>query len=336
MRALVWHGPRSMRLESVAEAVPGPGEVLLRVEAVGICGSELSGYLGENSLRRPPLVMGHEFVGRVAALGPGAGLAHGARVVVNPLLPCGACGPCRSGAVHLCRERRIVGAARPGGFAELVAVPEAACHPVPDDLSAPVAALAEPLACAVRAAGRAAVEPGGTLAILGAGAIGLLTLAVARRAGPARILVADVQAARRGTAAAWGAAGVLDGAGDVAAAIRAVTGGEGADVVVDAAGVTATRRASVRAVRPAGRAVWIGLHEADSPLPCNEIVRAEVSVTGSFCYSPDDFAAACALLRDGLLRPGPWIEERPLAEGPAAFDDLLRGAVAASKVVLRP
>ena len=325
-----------MRLEAVVEPVPGPGEVLLRVEAVGICGSELSGYLGENSLRRPPLVMGHEFVGTVAALGPGARMAPGARVVVNPLLPCGACGPCRSGAVHLCRERRIVGAARPGAFAEAVAVPESACHPVPDDLPAPVAALAEPLACAVRAAGRAEVGPGETLVILGAGAIGLLTLAVARRAGPARVLVADVQAARRGTAAAWGAADVLDGAGDVAAAVRAATRGEGADAVVDAAGVTATRRASVRALRPGGKAVFIGLHEADSPLPCNELVRSEVTVTGSFCYSPDDFAAACGLLREGLLRPGPWIEERPLAAGPAAFDELLRGAVPASKVVLRP
>ncbi len=336
MRALVWHGPRSMRLERVPDPVPGPGEVLLRVEAVGICGSELSGYLGENSLRRPPLVMGHEFVASVAALGPGAGAAVGARVVVNPLLPCGACPACRRGQRHLCAERRIVGAARPGAFADAVAVPASACHEVAGDLPAPVAALAEPLACAVRAVGHARPEPGSRVLILGAGAIGLLAVAVALRAQPSLLAVADVHAARLGTAGLWGASHLIDGAGPVAEDARRLAGGEGVDIAVDAVGVAATRRAAVRAVRPGGRVVFVGLHDAESPLPCNEIVRGEVEVRGSFCYSEADFEAALAMLARGTLRQGPWIEERPLEEGPQAFDDLLRGAVGASKVILRP
>ena len=332
MRALVWHGPRLLTLEQVPEPEPAPGEVLLRVEAVGICGSELSGYLGESSLRRPPLVMGHEFAARVVG---GDGPAPGTRVVVNPLLSCGVCGPCRSGAENLCAERRIVGAARPGAFAELVAVPAGACHPAPEGLSPELAAMAEPLACAVRAVERGRPGLADAVLIVGAGAIGLLTLAVARRAGAGILAVADVNAERLATARAWGATHTLDGRADLPAELRRLTGGP-ADVAFDAVGLASTRRAAVQAVRPGGRAVFIGLHEAESVLPVNELVRGEIEAVGCFCYRARSFERALALLRGGLLAPGPWLEPRPLEAGPASFEDLLGGAVAASKLVLRP
>ncbi len=127
MRALVWHGPHSMTLEHVPEPVPGADDVLVRVEAVGICGSELSGYLGENSLRKPPLIMGHEFCGRIEHAPPGVPLARGQRVAVNPLVSCGDCARCRTGFQNLCATRELIGAHRPGAFAEMVAVPARNC-----------------------------------------------------------------------------------------------------------------------------------------------------------------------------------------------------------------
>lgn len=336
MRALVWNGPRSMTLEQVPEPHPQPGEVLVRVEAVGICGSELSGYLGENSLRRPPLIMGHECTGTVVAAGDGTEFDPGLNVVLNPLISCGACAPCRAGMENLCVRRWIVGAARAGAFADLVCVPASACLRAPDALPVSVAAMAEPLACAVRAVEVGGIGLGAGVVILGAGAIGLLTLAVARRAGAAFVAIADVNERRLETARAWGATHLLDARGDVPAEVRRLTGGLGADVTVDAVGVTTTRRAALRCARPGGRVVCIGLHDAESELPVNEIVRGETQVTGCFCYRSQTFARALGLLADDLLGLGPWLEERPLEAGPAAFEELLGGGVAASKIVLRP
>jgi L-iditol 2-dehydrogenase len=335
VRALVWHAPRQMSLEHVPDPLPGPGEALLRVEAVGICGSELSGYLGENSLRRPPLVMGHEFSAVVLSAPAGGRLQPGQRVVVNPLLTCGECVPCRRGAENLCLHRRIVGAARPGAFAELVAVPEAACHPAPEVPPA-VAAMAEPLACAVRAWEVGGIGLGDAVLILGAGAIGLFVLAVARLAGAALLAVADPNVGRLETARAWGATHVLGPGTDVPAEVRRLTGGLGVDVAVDAVGVGPARLAALRAVRPGGGVVLLGLHDASSELPVNEVVRGETRVTGCFCYRAHTFARALDLLQRGLLRPGPWLQERPLEAGPEAFEELLAGRVAAAKVVLRP
>src|SRR5262249_54480951 len=136
MKAVVWLGPRRMELQSVPEPTPRPGEAILRVDAVGICGSELSGYLGQNSLRVPPLVMGHEFAGTVGAIGADlVSLRIGDRVTVNPLIGCGECALCRLGLENLCPKRQIIGIHRPGAFAEQVAVPATCCTRLPDGLS---------------------------------------------------------------------------------------------------------------------------------------------------------------------------------------------------------
>ena len=335
MRALVWHGPRSMTAEQVPQPQPAVGEVLLRPLAVGICGSELSGYLGESSLRQPPLIMGHEFCATVETAPPGSGLSPGQRVVVNPLLTCGECAMCRRGRENLCVRRRIIGAACPGAFADLVAVPRAACLPAPEGLPPAIAAMAEPLACAVRAVEQAQIGVTDGVLIIGAGAIGLLTLAVARRAGAGLLAVADPNTARLETARAWGATHLLDAHGDLVARMRSLTADLGVDVAIDAVGLTATRRAAVRAARPGGRVVLIGLHEADSTLPINEIVRGETQVTGCFCYRQHTFERALRLLQEGLLAPGACQEERPLEAGPETFEELLGGGVAASKIVLK-
>jgi L-iditol 2-dehydrogenase len=337
MRALVWHGPRSMTVEDVPEPSAAPGDVVVRVDAVGICGSELSGYLGESSLRRPPLVMGHEFCGRIERATPGGRLAVGERVAVNPIVACGRCRFCRSGRDNLCLERAIIGAHRPGGFAELVAVPERNCYRLDSGLRRTLGALVEPLACAVRGIEIARIRPGDGVVIFGAGTIGLCALAVVRLAGAGPRIVTDVNADRLETARAWGATHTPDAAENVVREVHALTGGMGADVAIDAVGVAATRQAATRAVRRGGRVVLIGLHEAESTFLINDVVRGEIQLLGSFAYRSTTFERALALLQGGLVEMGGrWLEERPLTAGPEAFEQLVAGGVPVSKIVLTP
>lgn len=227
MPALVWLGPRKMEL--CEEPVPEPtaGELILAVSAVGICGSELSGYLGQNSLRHPPLIMGHEAAGHIVEIVEPAALADGSpaslqgRVTFNPLSVCGTCEFCLAGLTNLCPKRQLIGAHRPGAFASYVRVPATQCWPVPETLTDVTASLTEPLACAVRAVHQAQVQAGQSLLILGAGPIGLFCLAVARTLGVEEILVSDLSSYRLEIARRWGATAVLDARkDDVVATIR--------------------------------------------------------------------------------------------------------------------
>ena len=183
MRAIIWNGPRQMMVTDVAEPKPQPGEVLVKVHSVGICGSELSGFLGESSIRVPPLIMGHEFSGIVVQSGEKAArFKEGDGVVVNPLITCGECYFCKRDLQNLCQARKILGVHIPGAFAEFVAVPEANCFPVSNaEPSLLINSLAEPMACGVRAAKVGGVLPGSTVMILGAGTIGLLSIVAVRR-----------------------------------------------------------------------------------------------------------------------------------------------------------
>lgn len=342
MQALVWTAPGRMELQTLPVPAPGPGEVLLEVAAVGICGSELSGYLGHNSLRVPPLIMGHEFSARVAQIGGGA-LADGTQpapgqpVIANPLLSCGACALCRAGLPNLCPQRQLAGAHRPGAFARYVVLPAAQCWPLPAAMTEAAGALAEPLACAVRAVHHAGWDGAGPLLILGAGAIGLCCLAVARAVHSGAVVVSDRMPPRLAVAAAWGATHVVAGGlADAEAQLRAVLPG-GAAAVIDAVGADATRALALRLVRPGGRIVYIGLHDEASPLAANYLVRQEVAIQGSFAYTPADFARAVALLAAGVVAPAPdWVEEWPLSAGAAAFAGLVDGSITAPKIILRP
>ena len=342
MDALVWTAPRCMEMQRVPVPRPGAGDVLLEVGAVGICGSELSGYLGQNSLRVPPLIMGHEFSGRIVQMGEGVpasahSLSLGQRVAVNPIIGCGDCPMCEAGMPNLCQRRRIIGAHCAGGFAQYVVVPAGQCSPLPDDLRDEAAALAEPLACAVRAVRHAQWQQEGALLILGAGTIGLFCLAVARAEGTGAIVISDMLDARLGVARAWGATYAVNGRdADVNAQLRAAMP-RGAACVIDAVGSDATRALALQLVRPGGRVVYIGLHDESSLLAANYLVRQEITIQGSFAYTPADFTQALDLLERGVVTPGPaWIEERPLAEGGAAFAGLLDGTIATPKIILRP
>ena len=207
MRAIVWNGPRQMQISDVAVPKPETDELLVKVHSVGICGSELSGFLGESSLRVPPLIMGHEFSGIVEQSGDKATrFKDGDGVVVNPLITCGKCYFCERDLQNLCRHRKILGVHTPGAFAEFVVVPEANCLSVSSSASSLlINALAEPMACGVRSAKVGGVLPGITVMILGAGTIGLLSIVAVREAGGSVVLVSETNPGRLATAKAWGA-----------------------------------------------------------------------------------------------------------------------------------
>ncbi len=339
MKAVVWLGPRQMEMQDVAQPTPAPDEVVLAVDAVGICGSELSGYLGHNSLRVPPLVMGHEFAGRVTTIGDKVDTLHpGDRVTVNPLIGCGTCAACRQGLENLCAQRQIIGIHRPGAFAGFVSVPAANCTTIPDTLSLVAGSLAEPLACGVRATSVGSVAQGSRVLVIGAGTIGLMCIAAAQRAGGSVVLAADVNEGRLATAKRWGAQATCDvRTSNMAEEAHQLTDGLGADVVIDAVGTTDTRRAAIDAVRLGGTVVFIGLHEGESLLQANHIVRSEIHITGSFTYTQDDFAEAVAMLVDGTVQPSDdWLEERDLEECDDSFAELIDNPPPVAKIVLRP
>lgn len=340
MQALVWLGPREMVQRTEPMPKLAEGDVLISVGAAGICGSELSGFLGHNSLRVPPLIMGHECAGQVVqatggTFATGEEATIGARVTFNPLVVCGTCDRCLAGRSNLCRRRQLVGAHRPGGFAQFVAVPARQCYPLPESLSLVAGSLAEPLACSIRAVALSGVQPRERLLILGAGPIGLCALAAARAQGVEQIIVSDVAPQRLEMARRWGAREVVNAREqDVLAFVQERYPG-GVDRVIDAVGATPVRTQAIRAVVPGGRVVLIGLHDEESVLPANYIIRQEITVTGTFAYTDDNFAQAVDLLTRGVVQPSAdWLEERPLSDGPSAFAELVDGKAKAAKIVL--
>ncbi len=348
MPTLVWTAPGSMVMQTAPVPQPAAGELLLEVAAVGICGSELSGYLGQSSLRVPPLIMGHEFSARVAAAGPEAPpLADGSRpqvgqlVAVNPLVTCGACDLCTHGLPHLCPQRWVIGAHRAGAFARYATAPGAQCWPLPEKMSEVAGALVEPLACAVRAVSHVSAHAGGRrqgpLLILGAGTIGLFCLAVACAENGASVMISDMVDERLQVAATWGAAQTVNGrAAGAGQQLRAALP-NGAAAVIDAVGSSATRALALKLVQPGGRVVFIGLHEEVSSLAANYVVRQEINIQGSYSYTPTDFGSAVDLLAAGVIQPSAiWIAERPLDTGPEAFAGLVAGAITTPKIILRP
>lgn len=341
MKALVYEGPSVMNVREADIPVPGEGEALIRVAYSGICGSELSGFLGHNSLRKPPMIFGHEFSGTISALGEGRaemdGLAVGDRVTANPLVTCGRCEACLEGMQQLCANRKLLSAALPGSNAEYVKIPAAFVHKLPDGMSLRDAALTEPVACAVRAAELAHIRPGDTALVVGMGPIGLLTLQALQQHGVGRTIAVDTNRDRLSIAKRLGASDILSPEeGEPLSRIRELTGGRGVDAALDAVGAAVTRRQCVQAARPGGRVVFTGLHEEESPLPVNLIIRSEIKLTGAFAYSAMNFRTALRWLAEGRVGLPEGVVEAPLADGAVWFDKLIRQAGSVSKVLLRP
>lgn len=315
MRAMVYTAPLTLEMQEVEDPDPAPGEEVVRVEAAGICGSELEGFANQSPFRVPPLIMGHEF--------SGIRESDGRRVVVNPLVACRRCDLCLRGLPNVCRERRIVGIHRAGGFAERVRVPVENCYPVPAGVSAEQAALTEPFANAVHAFRQAQTHDALPLrvGVVGAGTLGLATAMVALARGVRDVTVTDLSDDRKRIARA---AGIADTASELHGEY---------DVVFDSVGSAGTRAASLDHVRPGGTSVWIGLHEPAAGFDGLDLVRLEKRVLGTFCYHDQDYRAA--LLLTAEFDPD-WASRIPLENGVGAFEGLLEGPAATVKTLLVP
>src|SRR6185312_2469878 len=263
-----------------------PGEVVLQPGAVGICGSEVEGYLGRMGNRTPPLVMGHEFAGEVVGAGERAQPWLGRRVAVNPLVECGTCRLCRSGLGNVCPNRVFIGIHQDGAFADLVRAPVTNVRALPDALDIRTGALVEPLANGVHAVRLGLTgQPASSAAVIGAGTIGLVTLQAALLNEIPSVAVIEPQAARRERARALGAHSVHADADEA----RGVAGALGFDLVLDAAGAQVTRALAVDLVRPGGRVVCIGLAANATTLPFHTVVREQITISGSYAYTMADF-----------------------------------------------
>jgi threonine dehydrogenase-like Zn-dependent dehydrogenase len=327
MRAIVWQGPERMTIEARAEpGAPGAGELVVRPAAVGICGSEVEGYLGHMGNRTPPLVMGHEFAGVVVAAGDGAERWEGARVAVNPLAGCGRCRLCAAGQENLCPERTLIGIHHDGAFADLVRAPAANARALPDAMAARTGALVEPLANGVHAVRLGlAAGPVRNALVLGAGTIGLMTLQAALLSGIDHVAVLEPQDERRERALALGAHEAYAAAEEARDALRAASDGLGADLTLDAVGAEVTRRLAVTLLAPGARAVCIGLAADDTTLGFHDIVRGQIAIQGSYAYTMTDFEQALEWLADDRVSVGELAAVRPLEDGPGAFARLATG-----------
>ncbi len=325
MKALYYPAWDRLEIRDVPVPAVPPGEALLRVLAVGICGSELHGFVTHAARRTPPLIMGHEFCGEIEALGEGVtGYRVGEQVVVNSAVACGTCEYCQDAQVNLCRNGGVFGAKRPGGFAERVAVPASTLMPMPEGITPLQASLAEPLANGIHALALTRQRFPENFVIYGAGTIGLFVLQVARASGALRIVVVDVSDARLDVAGRLGATQVVNAKRtDPLSVVREFTRGKGADVVVDAVGAAETRRAAIAATRPGGEIVWLGLHDDPTDLSGFDVVLREKYIYGSFAVTARDLRTALALFAAGRVKLEPWVRTFPLTDGVRVFQQLV-------------
>lgn len=307
--------------DEAALAAPGPGEVLLRVERAGICGSDVHIFHGTNPFARYPRVIGHEFAGHVEAVGPGVtGFAPGARVVGDPVIACGHCYPCRIGRSNVCGNLEVIGVHRDGGFCDRIVLPAVNCVAVPDSVPVEIAALAEPFAVAANVLSRTGIGPEDTVLVYGAGTVGLTVLQVAKLHG-ARCILADIDAARLERARGFGADTVVNSRTEsVADAVRDENDGLGPTVVIDGAGVPSLLEEACRIASPAGRIGLLGFSPAPCPVVQQEIVKKELTLVGSR-LNRRFIPQVVQWLAEGRLTPAAMITHTlPAREAQAAFD----------------
>jgi alcohol dehydrogenase len=330
MKALVYTNPNEVTYRDEPDPVLAGNEVVLRIDAVGICGSDMHAYHGHDPRRVPPLILGHELAGTVVA-GPGIGT----RYTANPLITCGVCEYCVQGRNNLCANRTMVGMTRPGAFAERMSIPVSSLIEIPQDMGPVMAALTEPAATALHALNlsmRAMQRPlpESRLLIIGGGAIGMLAALLARSYGCGDVAVAETNALRRASLARHAGCRPFDPLTEKAVADNST------DLVIDAVGAKATRNAAFAAVKPGGVIMHVGLQDWASEIDMRKLTLAEITLLGTYTYSTADLRATVAALQRGAFGDLAWVERRPLAEGARAFRDLHEGRSASAKIVLHP
>jgi 2-desacetyl-2-hydroxyethyl bacteriochlorophyllide A dehydrogenase len=323
MRAVVVGADASVGVERGAVPEPGAGEVLVAMAAAGICGSDVHAVQGLHPFVGLPYHPGHEVTGTVAAGGAGTSTPAGTAVVVNPVLYCGVCLRCRQGQVNLCRQMAVYGCGTPaGGMAEYFAVPERNVVPVPDGMTPLQAALVEPLSTPVHAVSLAGPDLSGQrVVVLGAGTIGLMTLAVARAHGASRIVVTNRSAGKREQALRLGADAAFDPRDPRAdQEIVAALGGEQADVVFDCVAVQDTMDQAFNLILKGGTIVVVGVPAGPVTVPLPQLQDRQLRVQGSAVYLPADYTESIGLLTSGAVSAADLITAQfPLGEAAAAF-----------------
>jgi 2-desacetyl-2-hydroxyethyl bacteriochlorophyllide A dehydrogenase len=332
MKAAVYHGPGDIRIEAVPEpADPGPGEVVIEVTRAAICGTDSAEWAHGPLLAKPPVVLGHEFVGRVVAAGDATnGIGVGDRVVSGAGVSCGHCDWCRRGRTNLCAEYHTLGLHVDGGLAEFVSSPAFICRTVPDVVSDEAAAMAQPFAVALHAVRRSGLESAQSCAVIGVGGIGAFIVAGARAVGAKPLLAIDVDDERLETARQLGADRTLNVRGrDLTTAILEATDGEGADVVIEASGAPHAPSAALAAARRGGRVLIVGLQSAPREIDLLAATVREVEMTTTLAHvCGADLPDALSLLAqapvadsvlDRVVALDDLVEDgiRPLAEGTA-------------------
>ena len=322
MRRVVVTADHQVEVHRVDVPVPAPGEATVRMVAAGVCGSDTHAWHGRHPFIALPYAPGHEVVGVVEQLPAGeTALSVGQRVTVEPTLPCWHCKQCRAGRENLCENLAFFGCGyAQGGMADVFTIPADRLHAVPDELDDRQAVLVEPLATPVHAVRLAGPVAGKAVAVVGAGTIGLMVLAVVRQQGAARVVVTDVLADKRRRALDLGAHAVVDAArDDVVDAVRDALG-ESADVVFDCVAVQRTVEQAIAMALKAGTVVVVGVPAADVRVPLPVMQDQQVRIQGSATYVAEDFAAAFALLRSGAVRAEDFVTGvYPLDEVADAF-----------------
>lgn len=343
MQALVLEEYRSLRLKTVPSPEVGAREVLIRVNACGICGSDVHGYDGSTGRRIPPLIMGHEAAGIVTVVGDAVTAYHvGDRVTFDSTISCGNCVFCRSGAVNLCENRQVLGVSctdyrRNGAFAEYVSVPEHILYRLPDNFPFTHAALIEAVSIAVHAAKITGIEPGSTAVVIGTGMIGLLAIQVFRHYGCKRVLAVDVDRGRLEWARALGADEVFLGTGaETVDLLRTSTDGLGPDIAVEAVGGQSSISTAIECVRRGGTVTLIGNLAPKVEIPLQVVVTRQLRLLGS-CASAGEYPECIELMQSRAVKVDSLISAiAPLSEGPAWFERLHAREAGLMKVILQP
>ena len=333
------------KLEIQDSPIPrfGKDEVLIRVKACGICGSDVHGYDGSSGRRIPPLIMGHEAAGLIEECGSDvSGFSKGDRVTFDSTVYCGKCSYCKKGQVNLCDNRMVLGVScedyrRHGAFAEFVTVPSHIIYKLPDTFPFEHAAMIEAVSVAVHAVGRISFDSGDKSLVVGAGMIGLLLIQAIRSAGCREIIAVDMDNDRLNLAKKLGATQVINSQEvDALRFILNETGGQGVDKSFEVVGATPTVQLSIHAVRKGGSVVMVGNLAPEVELPLQSVVTREISLFGT-CASAGEYPKCIELMADGSIQVDPLISAKAaLEEGPEWFDRLYGREPGLMKVILTP
>ena len=324
MKALVYYGPKAVSYREVPDPIPSQDNVLIKIRAVGICGSDMHAYLGHDERRPAPLILGHEAAGIIFG-----GNRDGERVTINPLVSCGTCLTCRNGRENICPNRQVISMPpREGAFAQYVTMPEGNLVAVPSDYCLRKAALVEPLAVGWHTAKLAVhaidINMEKRALVIGGGAIGLATALALKAMGIDDIVISELNPLRREYLQEHIDANVVEKT-------------EGSfPIVIDAVGFGSTRAVASQLVSPGGVITHVGLVDNADGLDVRRITLQEITFIGTYTYTVQDFKDTAEALFAGRLGLLEWIDTRPLSEGKASFRDLLGNTVAAPKIVLEP